>query len=110
MLLTTHTIAVINCVCCAIKSKTLSNRDLKKGWITREIISDIKKMQHYFILYCENKISNDFYAHFAKLDNQRNIIMIINSMLQETIYNRFGASSVLLLLKKVINARPGEGD
>ena len=30
-------------LCCPIKSKTLSNKDLKKPWISREIISNIKK-------------------------------------------------------------------
>ena len=33
-------------LCCPIKSKTLSNKDLKKPWISREIISNIKKRQH----------------------------------------------------------------
>ena len=37
-------------MCCPIKSKTLSNKDFKKPWITREIISDIKKRQQYFLL------------------------------------------------------------
>ena len=30
-------------LCCPIKSKTLSNKDLKKPWITREIIKYLKK-------------------------------------------------------------------
>ena len=37
--------------CCPIKSKTLSNKELKKPWISREIRSNIKKRQHYFALY-----------------------------------------------------------
>ena len=47
-------------LCCPIKSKTLSNKDLKKLWISREIISNIKKRKHYFALYCQNKIPKDF--------------------------------------------------
>ena len=47
-------------LCCPIKSKTLSNKDLKKPWISREVISNIKKIQHYFALYCQNKIPKDF--------------------------------------------------
>ena len=50
-------------LCCPIKSKTLSNKDLKKPRISREIISKIKKI-HYFALYCHNKIPKDFYTHF----------------------------------------------
>ena len=30
----------------------------------REIISNIIKIRHYFALYCQDKISNDFYANF----------------------------------------------
>ena len=51
-------------LCCPIKSKILSNKDLIKPWIAREIISNIKKRQHYFALYCQNKIPKDFYTHF----------------------------------------------
>ena len=47
-------------LCCPIKSKTLPNKDLKQPWISREIISNIKKRQHYFALYCQNKIPKDF--------------------------------------------------
>ena len=50
-------------MCCHIKPKKLSNKDLKKPWISREIISNIKK-RHYFALYCQNKIPEDFYTHF----------------------------------------------
>ena len=77
-------------LCCPIKSKTLSNKDFKKPWISREIILDILKRQHYFALYCQNKIPKDFYTHFeilspGKLDDQRRIIMNINSVLQKGI-------------------------
>ena len=51
-------------LCCPIESKTLSNKDLKKHWISSEIISNIKKRQHYFALHCQNKILKDFYTHF----------------------------------------------
>ena len=51
-------------MCCHIKSKTLSNKDLKKPWISDEIISNIKRRQHYFALYYQNKIPKDFYTHF----------------------------------------------
>ena len=43
-------------LCCPIKSKTLSNKDLKRRWITREILSNIKNIRHYFVLYRQNKI------------------------------------------------------
>ena len=51
-------------LCCPIKSKTLSNKDLKKPWIASEIISNIKKRQQYFAQYCQNKIPKDFFTHF----------------------------------------------
>ena len=51
-------------LCSPIKSKTLSNKNLKKPRISLEIISNIKKRQHYFALYCQNKIAKDFYTHF----------------------------------------------
>ena len=50
-------------LCCPIKSKTLSNKDLKSPEISSEIISSIKK-RHYFVLYGQNKIPKDFYTHF----------------------------------------------
>ena len=67
-------------LCCPIKSKTLSNKDLKKPWFSREIILNIKKRQHYFAIYCQNKIAKDFHTHLSpgKLDDQRRIIMNIN--------------------------------
>ena len=52
--------------CCPIKSKTLSNKDFKKPWITLEIISNIKKNEDYFVLCCQIKIPNVFYSHFGK--------------------------------------------
>ena len=45
----------------------MSNKDLKKPWISREIITNIKK-RHYFALYCQNKIPKDFYTHFRNFD------------------------------------------
>ena len=78
-------------LCCPIKSKTLSNKDLKKPWISHEIISNIKKIQHYFALYA---VKIKFLKIFIliseilspeKLDDQRRIIMNINSMLQKAI-------------------------
>ena len=60
----THAVDNAYKLCCPIKSKTLSNKDLKKPWISREIISNIKNRQHYFALYCQNKNPKDFYTHF----------------------------------------------
>ena len=76
-------------LCCPIKSKTLSNKDLKKTWICRQIISNIKNI-YYFAIYCQNKIPKNFYTYFrilspGKLDDQRRIIININSMLQKPI-------------------------
>ena len=34
-------------LCCPIKSKTSSNKDLKKTWISSKIISNIKKIQQF---------------------------------------------------------------
>ena len=75
-------------LCCPIKYKTLSNKDLKKPWITSELISNIKKTL-YFALYCQNKNPKDLYTHFqilsqGKLHKQKRIIMNINSILQKT--------------------------
>ena len=59
-----HAVGNTHKLCCPIKCETLSNKDLKKPWIYREIISNIKK-RHYFALYCQNKIPKDFfYTHF----------------------------------------------
>ena len=60
-------------LCCAFKSKTLSNKDLKKPGISREIISNIKKRQHYFALYCQNKIPKDFYTHFRNFVTEKSV-------------------------------------
>ena len=40
-------------LCCPIKSKTLSNKDLKKPWITREITSNNKK--GHYMYYTQSK-------------------------------------------------------
>ena len=59
-------------LCCPIKSKTLSNKDWKMFWISREIISNIKKIQHYFALYCQNKTPKDFWNSFLKFCHRAN--------------------------------------
>ena len=51
-------------LCCPMKSETLSNKNLKKLCITGELISNIRKRQHYLALYRQNKIPKDFYIHF----------------------------------------------
>ena len=85
-----HAVDNTDKLCCPVKSKTLSNKDLKKPWISSEIISNIKKIQHYFALYCQNKIPKIFILISeilspGKLDDQIRIIMNINSMLQKAI-------------------------
>ena len=59
-----HAVDNTHKLCCPIKSKTLSDKDLKMAWISREIISNIKKRQHYFELHCQNKIPKKIYTHF----------------------------------------------
>ena len=59
-----HDVDSTHRLCCSNKSKTLSNNYFKKPWISEEIISNIKKIQHYFALYCQSKIPKDFYTHF----------------------------------------------
>ena len=44
----THAVDNTYKLCCPIKSKTLSNKNLKKPWISREIISNIKKKTTLF--------------------------------------------------------------
>ena len=85
----THAVDNTYNLCCPIKSKTLSNKDLKRPWISHEIISNTKK-GHSFALYYENKIPKIFILipeilSMGKLDGQRRIIMSINSMLQKMI-------------------------
>ena len=82
MMLTKHT--------SHIKSETLSKNGLKP-WIASEIISNNENRQHYFVLYCQNKITIknvilifEMFSLF-KLDNQKGIIMNINSMQPKTI-------------------------
>ena len=75
-------------LCCPIKSKTLSNKDFEKLWITREIISNIKKREHYFVLYRQNKIPEDFYTHFQsfvpdQIRLSKTCIINIKSMVQK---------------------------
>ena len=71
-------------LCCPIKSKTFSSKNLKMPWITREIISSIRKRQHYFALYCQNKIPKDYYTRFQNfVDDQKRFIRNINSILQK---------------------------
>ena len=77
-------------LCCPIKSKTLSNKDLKKPWISREIISNIKK-DNIILLYTVKIKFLKIYILISeilspdKLDDQMRIIMNINSMLQKAI-------------------------
>ena len=65
----------------------------------------LKKRQHYFSLYCQNKIPKIFILIFeilspGKLDDQRTIIMNINSMLQKAVWSILGVSSITSLTKK----------
>ena len=63
------------------------------------MLLNIRKIQHYLILSCQNKISRDFYTDYrnfvtAQIRQPRSIFMNIDSMLHETIESRLGASSV----------------
>ena len=49
---------------CPMQSKVISNKSMQKPWITGNIISNIKKEQSYYNLYCQNKISKDTYVQF----------------------------------------------
>ena len=59
MLLTIHTSCVV-----LSNLKHCQTRTKKKNCISCEIISNVKKRQNYFALYCHNKIPKDFYTHF----------------------------------------------
>ena len=59
MLLTIHTSCVV-----LSNLKHCQTRTKKKNCISCEIISNVKKRQNYFALYCQNKIPKDFYTHF----------------------------------------------
>ena len=51
-------------LCCPIRNKTISSKSLKKPWITKNILSNIKKRQNYHILFKQNKISSNEYHKF----------------------------------------------
>ena len=92
---------------CPIKSKTFSNKVLKKHWISREILSNIKKIQHYFALYCQNKISKDFYTHFRNFVTFQ--IRRSNKDYYEYKFNaaksdisKLGVSSITSLIQKIV--------
>ena len=50
--------------CCPVRNKTISPRSLRKPWITREILSNIRKRNSYLLLLYQNKISKKFYIRF----------------------------------------------
>ena len=76
-------------LCCPIKS----NKDFKKPCICKKIISNIKKILHYFALYCQHKIPKDFYTNFrnfvtGQIRRSKNYYYLhkyIYSMLQKAI-------------------------
>ena len=49
---------------CPIRNKTISSKSLKNPWITKTILSNIKKRQNYHILFKQNKISANEYHEF----------------------------------------------
>ena len=68
--------------------KHCQTKTLRSHGLPAKLYQILKKRQHYFALYCQNKIPKDFYTHFrnfvtGKLDNQKRYIMNIKSMLQK---------------------------
>ena len=51
-------------LCGPIRTKTLSAKNTTKPWISGEIYANIKKMQNYYSLVRQNKMSNQLYARF----------------------------------------------
>ena len=49
---------------CPLKVKNVSPKQFRKPWITKVILSNIKKRQNYFSLYKDGKISSNEYKHF----------------------------------------------
>ena len=50
--------------CCPIKTKTISPKSLKKPWINRKILRNIKTRQNYFTLYKQGRLSKENYNNF----------------------------------------------
>ena len=50
--------------CCPLKIKTVSYKDIKKPWITKEIIKLIKQRQNNYVLYSKNLITKKEYSKF----------------------------------------------
>ena len=55
--------------CCPLKSKTVSPKAIRKPWINKNILKNIKKRQNYFTLFKENKMSKENYARFRNFVN-----------------------------------------
>ena len=48
--------------CCPIKSKTISNKDLHKPWINRDLIQLMKIRSNFYSLYIRKKMAKIVYT------------------------------------------------
>ena len=53
--------------CCPIKTKTLTQKDKEKPWISNDLKINIKRRQNAFVLHKQNKISTNAYNRFRNL-------------------------------------------
>ena len=51
-------------ICCPITAKTICKKQLRKPWISREILSLIRRREAYAILYKSNKLPPVYYKAF----------------------------------------------
>ena len=50
--------------CCPIKIKTISPKLIRKPWITKEILSNVRKMNSFLLVLRQNRISRTSYTRF----------------------------------------------
>ena len=50
--------------CCPIKIKTISYKDYSKPWISKKILTLIRKRQHFYLLFRKNIVSKKTYTDF----------------------------------------------
>ena len=69
---------LLNCVVDPIRTKTVSPKNTTKQWISCEICANIKKLQNYYSLVRQNKMSHQFYSRFRNFVTNQIRQAIIN--------------------------------
>ena len=58
-------------MCCPVKKKTVSSRNLKKTWICGNILDLVKKQQNMYLLFRQSKVNQATYSRFKNFVTYR---------------------------------------